>query len=640
MTKQHSLLPEEQELEQRQAEIASLEAALSDKELELATRSESIQRFHTRYLQMVGTLYAELDAVEAEIARLEANAKPSDKQAQAAAADAGKRAAQSARESSATPEDAAAAEPFAPTEELKNLYRAAARRLHPDRGTSDADRSLRNDLMAQVNVAYRAGDQARIEAIIAEYRDHPEAIEGDDVGARLIRTIRQKSRLAARLREVEEELLQLENGELANLQREAEARAEQGGDALAELAAQLSERIAAAKKALEEKRHIIEANATVTASPIDNAAKENEVAKTGNNMSSFRPEGLIHCTERGEKVRSKSEVIIANLLHQARLDYHYEFDLSTLGLGHGVRPDFSFQRGSKVIVWEHLGRADDPDYMARWAQKLTWYRDHDFESGKTLFVTTEMAGQGIDVASLARVVAQIQQVFSTLTEEKSAKPQSMRPKSTAPKPEKHPVDEVLVFFDFETTGLKPEAGCRVIEVGAVKVVNGVVVETFTSLIDPGVQLSSAITNITGITNAMLKGKSRPAEVMPKLHRFMRGAAIVAHNAKFDQGFLKMEFDRLGLAVPPNVLCTMKLAKRAAPGLRSYSLAALTTHFSLNANSNAHRALPDAQQTVALWQALEKQLFKQADLQRIPVALMQKLQAVAVSDVKRFLREWC
>ncbi|GAO35332.1 hypothetical protein SCT_0718 [Sulfuricella sp. T08] len=637
MTKQHDLLPEERELEQRLTEIASLEAALSEKELELATRAESIQRFHTRYQQMVGTLYAELDAIEAGTARLEANAKPRDKQAQAAAAAASERAAQSAWESSATPEDAAAAEPFAPTDELKNLYRAAARRLHPDRGASDADRSLRNDLMAQVNVAYRAGDQARIEAIIAEYRDHPEAIEGDDVGARLIRTIRQKSRLAARLREVEEELLQLENGELADLQREAETRAEQGEDALAELAAQLSERIAAAKKILEEKRNILEANAAALAASIDNAAKGRKSAETDNNANVFRPEGLIHCTERGEKVRSKSEVIIANLLHQARLDYQYELDLSTLGLGRGVRPDFAFQRGTKVIVWEHLGRADDPDYMARWAQKLTWYRDHGFESGKTLFVSTEMAGQGIDVASLGRVVAQIQQVLATLTEEKPAKPQSVQPQAATPKPGRHTVDEALVFFDFETTGLKP-AGCRVIEVGAVKVVNGVVVETFTSLIDPGVQLSSEITNITGITNAMLKGQSRPAEVMPKLHNFMRGAAIVAHNAKFDQGFLKMEFDRLGLSVPSNLLCTMKLAKRVEPGLRSYSLAALTSHFSLNANSNAHRALPDAHQTVALWQALEKQLLKQAELQRIPVALMLKLQAVAVSDVKRFLRE--
>lgn len=200
-------------------------------------------------------------------------------------------------------------------------------------------------------------------------------------------------------------------------------------------------------------------------------------------------------------------------------------------------------------------------------------------------------------------------------------------------------DDVLVFFDFETSGFKPEDGCRVIEVGAAKVINGVVVETFTSLIDSGIDVSPKIFEVTGICGSMLNGAPSPAQVMPILHNFMDRAVIVAHNAKFDHKFLQAEFNRLKLVAPMELLCTMKLARRVIPGLRSYSLASLSNHLGLSVNSNAHRALPDTLQTVALWQSLVSRLLDQIGLDHIPVALMLELQSVSVGRVQSLFQKW-
>ena len=347
------------------------------------------------------------------------------------------------------------------------------------------------------------------------------------------------------------------------------------------------------------------------------------------------PETLIHTTSRGDKVRSKSEVIIANLLYQAGIDYLYEADLSLLGYPKGILPDFLFIQDHKVVVWEHLGMADDPEYMNRWAKKLAWYRKNGFESGKTLFVTTEMAGLGLDVASLERIVRQVKHALQV----RLINGGGVGKARTASAKDTNGLNETLVFIDFETSGLKPEEGCRTIEVGAVKVVNGQITDRFTSLMNPGVFLSREIVDITKITNEMVRNAPSSSLVIGQLFRFLDGLPIVAHNANFDERFLRFEFARERLTVPETILCSMKIARRVAPGLPSYSLSALSDYYNLLSNKNAHRALPDAEQAAALWQALEKSLLEKWGMARVSVRLMSKLQEIPVKNVPSFLRKW-
>ena len=128
----------------------------------------------------------------------------------------------------------------------------------------------------------------------------------------------------------------------------------------------------------------------------------------------------------------------------------------------------------------------------------------------------------------------------------------------------------LVVLDFETTGLLP-ARDRTIAVALTLLVDHRPVDTFCRLMHPGFALPSFITSLTGITDQMLRGQPRPEDVMPALHRFVRGLPIVAHNASFDRAFLHAELARAGLQPESEFLCTMRLARRLAPGLLSYRL---------------------------------------------------------------------
>jgi hypothetical protein len=104
-------------------------------------------------------------------------------------------------------------------------------------------------------------------------------------------------------------------------------------------------------------------------------------------------EHLIHRTLRGELVRSKSEVIIANLLHAAGLDYRYERPLKGELVSGTVHPDFTFtDPAGDPIVWEHLGMLDRPGYRASWERRRDWYAANGFLLGQNLFTSEESGG--------------------------------------------------------------------------------------------------------------------------------------------------------------------------------------------------------------------------------------------------------
>ena len=157
-----------------------------------------------------------------------------------------------------------------------------------------------------------------------------------------------------------------------------------------------------------------------------------------------------------------------------------------------------------------------------------------------------------------------------------------------------PYDGPIVVLDFESTGLNT-AKARIIEVGAVKLTDGTVTETFEQLVDPEEPLPAKITEITGITDANLQGQPKAAEVLPKLLEFIGDAPIAAHNASFDASLLQNELRRLGLRFNGPVLDTLTYARKLYPKLKSYRLAALCKHLGVSLK-NAHRAVHDAAAT--------------------------------------------
>jgi hypothetical protein len=238
------LKPEEEEILRKREELAVVRATLAERELELVDLRSQLVAFEGRYLRQVGILYAELDEWKARISELQARLDPS-----AAATERARAARDQARH---TFDDAhgkaSEAHDFAPSAELKNLFREVAKRIHPDFCRDSADLERRNRLMAKANRAYEAGDSEALQRILDEYHDGADAVEGEGIGAELIRIIRQISHARERVSVIEAELAALRQSEIALLKRQAEERGQEGRDLLAELASALREKIERAKR--------------------------------------------------------------------------------------------------------------------------------------------------------------------------------------------------------------------------------------------------------------------------------------------------------------------------------------------------------------------------------------------------------
>jgi DNA polymerase-3 subunit epsilon len=164
----------------------------------------------------------------------------------------------------------------------------------------------------------------------------------------------------------------------------------------------------------------------------------------------------------------------------------------------------------------------------------------------------------------------------------------------------------VVAFDVETTGLSPHRGHRVIEIGAVRIVNDVFAEEFHSLIDCGGSISMSAQRIHGITPAMLRGQPPPAAVFAAFRAFIGQVPLAAHNAAFDMSFLRNEFSRLGWPLPNRTLCTLEACRRRLRMLPDYRLETIARRLlgPLPPESRKHRALEDARLVARVWVALE------------------------------------
>ena len=168
---------------------------------------------------------------------------------------------------------------------------------------------------------------------------------------------------------------------------------------------------------------------------------------------------------------------------------------------------------------------------------------------------------------------------------------------------------MYAILDLETTGGN-NLSDRIIEIAIVLHDGKEIIEEYSTLIDPVRRIPYRIQNITGITNEMVAGKPKFYEVAKKVVQMTENCTLVAHNAKFDYGFLKNEYKSLGFEFKREVLCTVTLSRSLLPGQVSYNLARLCTAIGLEAGK-FHRALSDARACKDLFLHLLKIADKQA-----------------------------
>lgn len=233
-----ALSPEERELQAKRAALAKLESELAERELELATLTAELRAFEARYLSVVGVKFAERDSLEARIAEIRACRSPADSAIHQEAADARRRAHESAAAMSSASESLTDGE-FRASEQLKGLYRDLARRVHPDLSLDEEERKRRTPVMAEANLAYAAGSEQRLRALLEEWESSPDSVEGEGVAADLIRTIRKIHQAKRRLPEIGAVILELRGSDLYRLRSEVESAKAHGRDLVAEMAQQL-----------------------------------------------------------------------------------------------------------------------------------------------------------------------------------------------------------------------------------------------------------------------------------------------------------------------------------------------------------------------------------------------------------------
>ncbi|MCP1314064.1 MULTISPECIES: 3'-5' exonuclease family protein [unclassified Halomonas] len=163
--------------------------------------------------------------------------------------------------------------------------------------------------------------------------------------------------------------------------------------------------------------------------------------------------------------------------------------------------------------------------------------------------------------------------------------------------------QALIFIDLETTGTRATRD-RITEIAALKVVEGQITERWVSLIDPGIAIPPFISRLTGIHDDMVADAPSFAQIAPALREWLGDGRLVAHNARFDAGFLRNAFKRAGLDYRPEVLCTLRISRRLEPAQRQHNLKALLSRFAIDPK-RAHRAEDDAEALWRLWQTWQQ-----------------------------------
>jgi len=174
-------------------------------------------------------------------------------------------------------------------------------------------------------------------------------------------------------------------------------------------------------------------------------------------------------------------------------------------------------------------------------------------------------------------------------------------------------DKIYAIIDIETTGGRA-ARDKITEVAILLHDGQRVIDTYETLINPERGIPDNITRITNITNEMVAEAPRFYEVAKKIVEMTEGAIFVAHNVRFDYGFIKAEFKRLGFTYTRRQLCTVRLSRKVFPEIRRYGLSNLIKHFNLTIGENRHRAMGDAAATAELFEIIMNETLNQEEAQ--------------------------
>lgn len=166
----------------------------------------------------------------------------------------------------------------------------------------------------------------------------------------------------------------------------------------------------------------------------------------------------------------------------------------------------------------------------------------------------------------------------------------------------------FVVFDIETTGFSPTNN-RIIEIGAVKVSGGKIVDRFSTFVDPLVPIPFEIEKLTGITDDMVMGAEQIDVVLPQFLTFVADCILVAHNAQFDMGFIMENCDRLGIAHDFTYVDTVGIARILLPGQKKHTLDAVAKTLGVSLE-NHHRAVDDAEATAEIFVKLIPMMAKE------------------------------
>ncbi|MEM6802474.1 MAG: 3'-5' exonuclease [Bacteroidota bacterium] len=199
-----------------------------------------------------------------------------------------------------------------------------------------------------------------------------------------------------------------------------------------------------------------------------------------------------------------------------------------------------------------------------------------------------------------------------------------------------PSANTAIIFDFETSGLSPSHGDRAIEIGAVKIEAGKVVDRFQQLMNPGFRISGFIESYTGISNELLGDAPSCEEVMESFADFIGEDNLVAHNASFDKRFLEAELQRVGMNFRGNIACSMLLARRIYQRAPNHRLGTLVAYRNLQAEDVFHRALADSEMTSRLWLKMIEDIQSTYLLPPLSFATMQKISRTPKRKVHDFL----
>ncbi len=185
------------------------------------------------------------------------------------------------------------------------------------------------------------------------------------------------------------------------------------------------------------------------------------------------------------------------------------------------------------------------------------------------------------------------------------------------------LEEHAVYVDLETTGATATHD-RITEIGIIEVNHGRVISEWSALINPGMRIPPMIQSLTGITNEMVALAPAFADIHQDLLRRLQGRLFIAHNARFDYGFLKNAFGRCGVTFTARVLCTVKLSRKLYPQHVRHNLDALLQRHALDCEAR-HRAMGDAR---ALWLLAQKWTAEQGSaVVRSAVDALAKSQSV-------------